>query len=98
MEERWGRNRYANTELDLNNLGYEFMRQGDLEAAILVLRLNAAAYPQSSNVYNSLGEAYLRHGDTRLALENYQKSLQLNPDNAGAAEAIRKLRKSPDWQ
>ena len=87
-----GRNRYANIELDLNDLGYEFMRQGDLEAAILVLRLNAAAYPQSSNVYDSLGEAYMQHGDTRLALENYQKSLQLNPDNAGAAEAIRKVR------
>ena len=62
------------------------------------MRLNAAAYAQSSNVFDTLGEAYMQHGDTRLALENYQKSLRLNPDNAGAAEAIRKLRQSPGWQ
>lgn len=86
------RNRYANIENDLNRLGYELMRQRDLEAAINVFQLNVEAYPRSSNVYDSLAEAYLNHGDTDLAIENYQKSLELNSNNTSAAEAIKKLK------
>jgi hypothetical protein len=85
------RNRYANIEGDLNRLGYELMRQQDLEAAIKIFQLNVEAYPRSSNVYDSLAEAYMNHGDTELAIENYQKSLEMNSNNTGAAEAIKKL-------
>jgi hypothetical protein len=86
------RNRYTNIESDLNRLGYELMSQRDLEAAIKIFQLNAEAYPRSSNVYDSLAEAYMNHGDTNLAIENYQKSLELNPNNISAVEAIKKLK------
>jgi cytochrome c-type biogenesis protein CcmH/NrfG len=33
-------------------------------------------------VYDSLGEAYMKKGEKELAIANYQKSLELNPDNA----------------
>jgi tetratricopeptide (TPR) repeat protein len=91
------RNRYTNIENDLNRMGYELMSQRDLDAAIKIFQLNAEAYPRSSNVYDSLAEAYAHHGDTKLAIENYQKSLELNPSNTNAVEAIKKLKqqKSP---
>ena len=83
--------RYINLENDLNRLGYELMRQQDLEAAIKIFQLNVEAYPRSSNVYDSLAEAYVNRGDTDLAIENYQKSLELNSNNTNAAESIKKL-------
>jgi CubicO group peptidase (beta-lactamase class C family) len=76
----------------LNNLGYNFIRQGKLKEAIRVLQLNVEAYPNSSNVYDSLGEAYMRNGEKAPAIENYEKSLKLDPGNTGAVEALKKLR------
>jgi cytochrome c-type biogenesis protein CcmH/NrfG len=54
--------------------------------------LNVEAYPQSGNVYDSLGEAYMVNGEKELAIENYEKSLKLDPDNANAVEMLNKLR------
>ena len=47
--------------------------------AIKVLALNVEAYPQSSNTWDSLGEAYADDGDKQLALANYRKSVELDP-------------------
>ena len=76
----------------LNILGYNFINQGKLKEAIRVLQLNVEAYPESSNVYDSLGEAYMRNGEKAPAIENYEKSLKLDPGNTGAVEALKKLR------
>ena len=76
----------------LNILGYNFMRRGKLKEAIRVLQLNVEAYPASSNVYDSLGEAYMLNGEKAPAIENYEKSLKLDPGNTGAVEALKKLR------
>ncbi|MGH9500918.1 MAG: DUF2306 domain-containing protein [Terriglobales bacterium] len=83
---------YNFEEGELNNLGYEFIRAKKFNEAIHILELNAEAYPQSSNVYDSLGEAYLDDGNKSLAIANYQKSLQLNPGNRGAVEVLRRLK------
>ena len=53
--------------------------------------LNIEAYPQSGNVYDSLGEAYMDDGNKPQAIANYQKSLQLNPKNGGAVKMLQKL-------
>jgi CubicO group peptidase (beta-lactamase class C family) len=76
----------------LNTLGYNLIRQGKLKEAIRVLQLNVEAYPASSNVYDSLGEAYMRNGEKALAIENYEKSLKLDAANANAVEMLKKLR------
>jgi tetratricopeptide (TPR) repeat protein len=82
---------YDFDERELNTLGYQLIRQKEFKEAIRVLELNVEAYPQSSNVYDSLGEAYMNDGDKPLAIANYQKSLELNPKNHGAVEALQKL-------
>ena len=78
-------------ESELNNLGYQLIRAKAFKDAIRIFQLNVEAYPQSSNVYDSLGEAYMDDGDKPLAIANYQRSLQLNPKNHGAAEMLQKL-------
>lgn len=78
-------------ESNLNQMGYELMGQNKLKEAIVVFRLNTELYPNSWNVYDSLGEAYAGSGDKELAIENYKKSLQLNPKNTGAVDALKKL-------
>ncbi|MBE0424859.1 MAG: hypothetical protein IBX66_13150 [Lutibacter sp.] len=47
------------------------MREKNFELAIAIFKINVALYPKSSNVYDSLGEAYLKSGDTLKAIENY---------------------------
>lgn len=82
---------YDFDEKELNTLGYDLIRKKQFTEAIRIFQLNVEAYPTSSNVYDSLGEAYMDDGNNPLAIVNYQKSLELNPKNRGAVDALRKL-------
>jgi predicted Zn-dependent protease len=72
-------------------LGYQLIGTKKFNEAIRILQLNVEAYPQSSNVYDSLGEAYMDDGDKPQAIANYEKSLQLNPKNGNAVVILQKL-------
>jgi len=82
---------YNFDEGQLNGLGYRLIRANNFKDAIRILQLNVEAYPQSGNVYDSLGEAYMDDGNKALAIANYRKSLQLNPKNGGAVSMLQKL-------
>jgi tetratricopeptide (TPR) repeat protein len=75
----------------LNSIGYSLLGQKKIAAAIAVFKANVEMYPQSWNVYDSLGEAYLANGEKELAIASYKKSLELNPQNKNAAEMLKKL-------
>jgi tetratricopeptide (TPR) repeat protein len=81
----------AVSENRLNNLGHGLLQQKKMPEAIALLEINVEFYPKSSNVYDSLGEAYMTNGDKELAIENYKKSLELNPQNSNAREMLKKL-------
>src|SRR5262247_1376237 len=83
---------YDFQERELNELGYNLLGQKKIKEAIKVFQLNVEAYPESSNVYDSLGEAYMLNGDKPPAIENYEKSLKLNPNNTNAVEKLKLLR------
>jgi tetratricopeptide (TPR) repeat protein len=76
----------------LNMLGYVMLSQGKTDVAIKLFQKNVDAYPESSNVYDSLGEAYAAAGKKELAIANYEKSLQLDPKNMNAVEWLKKLK------
>jgi|SRR5215472_15246449 len=78
-------------EDELNTLGYQLVGAKKFKEAIRVLQLNVEANPLSSNVYDSLAEAYMDNGDKELAIESYKKSLQLDPANKNAADMLKKL-------
>jgi CubicO group peptidase (beta-lactamase class C family) len=84
---------YDFAEPELNQLGYQLLRAGKQKEAIEIFKLNVEAYPQAFNTYDSLGEAYLAANERDLAVQNYKKSLELNPGNTGAAEVLKKLEK-----
>ncbi len=78
----------------INNLAYRHLRnENSRELAIQFFKLNALNYPNSFNAFDSLGEAYLIINDKNKALENYEKSLRLNPKNENAKQMIVKLKK-----
>ena len=77
-------------EGDLNMLGYSLIGAKKYREAIRIFELNATAHPKSGNAFDSLGEAYMIAGKA-LAIENYKKSLALDPDNSNASEMIKKL-------
>ncbi len=80
-------------EFVLNMIGYRvFMQAGKTDDAIKVFEKNVQEYPESSNVYDSLAEAYAAAGKKDLAIQNYEKSLQLNAKNENAKEQLKKLK------
>jgi tetratricopeptide (TPR) repeat protein len=85
-------NDYYVSEAQLNAIGYSLLGDKKVREAIEILKLNAVTYPESANVYDSLGEAYLISGDKDLAIRNYRKAVELNPQNTNAIEVLKKLR------
>jgi predicted alpha/beta superfamily hydrolase len=80
----------------INYFGYVFLNTyPDQDKSLLYFRLNTAHYPRSANVWDSLAEAYAVQGRRDLAIENYRKSLELNPANANAAAQLKKLEAAP---
>jgi len=79
------------SESDMNGFGYRLLRKKQVNEAIEVLKLNVEAYPQSANVYDSLGEAYMVSGNKEKAIENYQKALAIDPTSESAKRALKTL-------
>jgi predicted Zn-dependent protease len=75
----------------VNILGYEHLQAGDTKGAVEILKLNATAYPDSPNVYDSLSDAYLADGQKDAARENAKKAIQLLASDTTDPEAQRKL-------
>jgi glyoxylase-like metal-dependent hydrolase (beta-lactamase superfamily II) len=78
-------------ENEFNLLGYRLLGQDRVDAAISVFELNVERYPDSWNVYDSLGEACAVKGDTKRAIELYRRSVELNPNNINGVQAIERM-------
>jgi glyoxylase-like metal-dependent hydrolase (beta-lactamase superfamily II) len=85
---------YFFSEDEINAYGYIFMQQEKFEQAIKMFRINVDLYPESWNVYDSLGEALLAAGKTGDAVTMYEKSIALNPDNTHGKEVLEEIQSS----
>jgi tetratricopeptide (TPR) repeat protein len=74
-------------------LGYRLLNDKKEKEAIEIFRLNTIAFPQSSNTFDSLGEAYYHAGDIPTAIKCYEKALDLDPTNLSSINMLKKLRK-----
>ncbi len=88
----YGRGAYDFGEGALNEFGYEVLRAKDVTGAIRVFELNAESFPESANVWDSVGEAYLASGDTLNAIASYEKSLLLEPKNRNAEQILNSIK------
>jgi tetratricopeptide (TPR) repeat protein len=80
---------YYLDEKEMNRTGYEFLQSGKAKEAAEIFKLNTQAFPKSSNVYDSYGEALMALGNKTEALENYKKSVKLNPGNEGGIKILK---------
>jgi len=83
---------YSVREDEMNAAGYRLLQMGKTKEAIVIFKLNVGAFPESSNVYDSLGEAYMANGDRDLAITNYEMSVKLNPNNVNGIDRLKRLR------
>lgn len=82
---------YDFSERGLNQLGSELYRANRMADAIAIFKLNVEQFPKSADAYDSLASGYEKDGQNQLALENYRKSLELDPKNQHAADHIKQL-------
>jgi ubiquinone/menaquinone biosynthesis C-methylase UbiE len=86
-------NVYPSFESWINDIGYKFHYKEKYEAAIHIFKINVRLFPDSYNVYDSLGDAYYSNNEQELALLNYTKALELYPENIAEREKLEKLKK-----
>jgi CubicO group peptidase (beta-lactamase class C family) len=72
---------YDFNEGALNALGYQLLGAKKMKEAIEIFKLNVEAYPQAA--------------ERTLALQNYKKSVELNPQNAAAVQIIKNIEAPP---
>ena len=82
---------YELNEGEMNQIGYQLMGIGMTKEASKVFKLNIDAYPKSFNVYDSYAEALMNLGKNDLAIENYRKSVELNPNNQNGIDNLKNL-------
>ncbi len=84
-------NEYDFSEGVLNTVGYQLLQMDKKPEAIEVFKLNVELYPNSFNTYDSLGEAYMVSNNNELAIANYKKSVELNPNSQSGIRALARL-------
>ena len=85
---------YNFNEDEINELGYRLLYdKKDSKSAHEVFLLNAERFPNSYNVWDSLGEIYYQIGKTEEAIKYYEKSLQMNPKNEGGSRMLERIRR-----
>ena len=68
-------------EAFVNRLGYTSMGNADIKKAIEIFSWNVKAYPNSANVFDSLGEAFEKSERYTEAHANYEKAWRLGSQN-----------------
>ena len=77
---------------DLNTLGLKRLFNPETaDQGIRVLEFAVILYPDSANLFDSLGEAYLFAGEKEKAKGAFEKSLTLYPENQNAIKRLNEL-------
>lgn len=79
LSKRYGYDIFVPEDI-LNRAGYQMLGAGKTDEAIELFRKNVRNYPESANVYDSLGEALEKKGRLAEALENYEKAYKIASD------------------
>ena len=82
-------------EAEFNDWGYRLLASGRPKQAQAIFERIVALYPDSGNAHDSLGEALSLNGDRQGAIEAYRRALALDPNNAHAAQQLRRLESGP---
>src|SRR5207248_5761677 len=78
-------------EYVLISVGNDFLKSAKTDDAIKIFEKNVQEHPKSSEVYASLADGYAAAGKKKLAMENYENSLKIDPKNRHAKDELKKL-------
>jgi len=70
----------------INALGYQFMRQGDIETAEGIFQLSTEAFPTAAGSWLGLGYSFMYNEQNDSAVVCFQKTLKLLPADSAIAE------------
>lgn len=78
---------------DRNTFGVaeKYASQGEMNKAVDMLKLIVQAYPTIWQPYSYLADFQMGAGQTGEAIKNYEKSLEINPENQHAIEQLKQL-------
>ncbi|PZR24110.1 MAG: hypothetical protein DI539_01465 [Flavobacterium psychrophilum] len=85
-------NRYYTDENALNSYGYSLLWKKKPEAALQIFNQYVVEFPNSANAYDSRGEVYFALKNYAASRKDYEKSLQMNPQNDNAKQMLEKLK------
>lgn len=91
-ERFFGAGAYDFTERSLNEAGSRLLQEGHPQDAVRIFQLNVEQNPNSSFAYSSLADAYAAAGQKDLAIQSYEKAIQLDPRNREADQKLKALR------
>ena len=80
-----------NKNIVLNKIGYNFLKDKSFDNALIVFQENVKLFPNDSNSWDSLGEAYFANQDKENALKAYKKALELDSGSESTKAMIQKL-------
>jgi len=78
-------------ERDLIMFGHRFLENEQVRDAVSFFKYAVSAYP-SWYMYDILAKAYMIDGKNQLAIQCYEKSLALNPENTNAVNMLKQLK------
>ncbi len=78
-------------ESKINSHAYDFIGF-DNDNAQKLFELNTVLFPNSANVWDSLGEFEMEQGNINLAIKYYEKVLEIDSNNANAKNKLEELK------
>lgn len=96
FEEAKGSDTLYVSENEINLAGYGFLQSDKPKKALAMFKLNLEAFPESFNVYDSYGEVLMVLGRKSEAIEQYRKSIELNPDNKNGIMMLERILKDEE--
>lgn len=80
----------APAEMEINRMGYLFLRMKQFKKAESFFKMNVENYPGSFNVHDSYGDFFVATGDTAKATEQFKKALAIQ-ENGDTRMKLNKL-------
>jgi len=81
-------------EGELLSLGYILIENKSYDKSYKILKMLVDNYPPNFMFYNALGDLYRTQGDSLKAIEYYNKTLSLNPNDGLAKQMIQTLKEN----
>lgn len=81
----------VDTQLGMASIGYQILKTGQIDTAILLLEANARDNPASAMALFGLGRAYRNAGRKQDAAALFQRALQADPAYTRAADALKEM-------